>query len=193
MKENNSLENYIVKFENVIPETIYPNFLRVCKNFDYDKAKIYGDNKKETDETVRKALAYSLSDINAKSLTDIHWRNFLSFTFQNFVNDYQNLVRSGDGPFKINDIQVLKYVNMGHYKFHTDDGPQLHRRISCIYFVNDDYEGGDLEFGFLHTEKKLIIKPKKNSMVIWPSNWMYPHSVRPVTKGERYSVVAWAL
>jgi SM-20-related protein len=63
--------------------------------------------------------------------------------------------------------------------------------VSCIYFVNEEYGGGDLVFSFLHTDKKLIIKPKKNNLIVWPSNFMYPHSVEPVTKGERYSVVAW--
>jgi len=33
----------------------------------------------------------------------------------------------------------------------------------------------------------------KNRMLIWPSNFMYPHLVKPVTKGIRYSVVSWAL
>ena len=32
-----------------------------------------------------------------------------------------------------------------------------------------------------------------NRMIIWPSTFLYPHTVKPVTKGTRYSVVAWAL
>ena len=31
-----------------------------------------------------------------------------------------------------------------------------------------------------------------NRLIIWPSNFLFPHSVLPVTKGLRYSVVAWA-
>jgi len=93
---------------------------------------------------------------------------------------------------RINDIQVLKYVPGGHYKFHIDDNTNIHRVLSLIYFVNDDYEGGDLVFKLIGTEEVLKVEKKKNRLIIWPSNFMYPHSVTPVLKGIRYSVVAWA-
>ena len=37
------------------------------------------------------------------------------------------------------------------------------------------------------------VEKKANRMIIWPSNFLYPHSVKPVTEGIRYSVVSWAL
>ena len=37
------------------------------------------------------------------------------------------------------------------------------------------------------------IPVKQGSLVIWPSSFQYPHGVLPVTKGERYAVVSWAL
>jgi predicted 2-oxoglutarate/Fe(II)-dependent dioxygenase YbiX len=30
-------------------------------------------------------------------------------------------------------------------------------------------------------------------MLIWPSNFLYPHKVNPVKKGIRYSMVCWGL
>ncbi len=32
---------------------------------------------------------------------------------------------------------------------------------------------------------------KTGDMIIFPSNFLYPHQVMPVTKGERYSIVSW--
>jgi predicted 2-oxoglutarate/Fe(II)-dependent dioxygenase YbiX len=38
-----------------------------------------------------------------------------------------------------------------------------------------------------------IIKPKTGRTIIWPSNFMYPHKVIPVTSGTRYTLVSWAI
>ena len=32
----------------------------------------------------------------------------------------------------------------------------------------------------------------KGDLLIFPSNFLYPHRVDPVTKGVRYSYVSWA-
>ena len=41
--------------------------------------------------------------------------------------------------------------------------------------------------------RELIIEKKSNRMIVWPSNFLYPHAVKPVTEGIRYSIVSWAL
>ena len=35
------------------------------------------------------------------------------------------------------------------------------------------------------------IKLGKGSIVFFPSNFMYPHGIQPITKGTRYSIVSW--
>ena len=57
--------------------------------------------------------------------------------------------------------------------------------------MNNDYEGGDLTWS-MHGKEFMRSKTKPNSMIIWPSSFLYPHGVEPVTKGTRYSIVAWA-
>ena len=44
----------------------------------------------------------------------------------------------------------------------------------------------------MHGKEFARSKTKPNSMLIWPSSFLYPHGVEPVTKGTRYSIVAWA-
>ena len=89
--------------------------------------------------------------------------------------------------------EVLKYEPGGHYKFHTDHNMKIPRSFSCIFLVNDNYKGGELCFRYPQSDKITTIEKKENRMIIWPSNFLYPHCVKPVTEGERYSVVAWAL
>lgn len=58
--------------------------------------------------------------------------------------------------------------------------------LSILGSLNDDYEGGELIFW--EQEK---IELKAGQIMIFPSNFMYPHKVLPVTKGTRYSYVSW--
>ena len=51
--------------------------------------------------------------------------------------------------------------------------------------LNDNYEGGEFEF-FLETH---LIKEKTGTVIVFPSYMV--HRVNPITKGTRYSLVAW--
>jgi len=66
------------------------------------------------------------------------------------------------------------------------------KRLSNRYInLNEDYEGGDLVFT---DQKKLIVKRsslKAGDVVFFPSNFLYPHLIEPVTNGTRYSIVSW--
>lgn len=58
--------------------------------------------------------------------------------------------------------------------------------LSILGSLNDDYEGGELIFW--EQEK---IELKAGQIMVFPSNFMYPHKVTEVTKGTRYSFVSW--
>ena len=59
--------------------------------------------------------------------------------------------------------------------------------LSFIMNFNDDYEGADLYFW-----KDNVIKLGKGDIVMFPSNFFFPHGVTEATKGQRYSGVSWA-
>ena len=58
--------------------------------------------------------------------------------------------------------------------------------LSFVGLLNDNYKGGE----FMCRNKK--IKLKRGDILMFPSNFMYPHEVKEVTKGIRYSFVGWA-
>lgn len=62
--------------------------------------------------------------------------------------------------------------------------------LSIITLVNDEYEGG--EFCFNLCGKEVEYEIKKGQCLIWPSVFLYPHYVKPVTSGKRQSFVVWA-
>jgi len=59
--------------------------------------------------------------------------------------------------------------------------------LSLLSLLNDDFEGG--EFAMWDDE---VIELKAGDLMIFPSTFLYPHLVRPVKKGIRYSCVSWA-
>lgn len=92
---------------------------------------------------------------------------------------------------KINQIDLLKYDLGGKYEVHTDHFTSSPRHLSIIMNLNDDYEGGDLIFTDQKEKEIKRLKLGSGSVVFFPSNFMYPHSIEPITKGTRYSIVAW--
>jgi len=58
--------------------------------------------------------------------------------------------------------------------------------ISIVGLLNDNYEGG----AFVCRKKE--IKLIRGDILLFPSNFMYPHEVKEITKGIRYSFVSWA-
>tara|TARA_S200002703_G_scaffold88402_3_gene76313 strand:- start:1983 stop:2561 length:579 start_codon:yes stop_codon:yes gene_type:complete len=191
MEIKNDLHKYIVVFDNILHESTLRNFTKWVRTLKFEKAKVIGDKEEVVEEKIRKTLSITMASLNEPSMTKVHWTNYLMFHFNNYVKGYDKLFKFNE-DYKVNDIQLLKYVKGGHYLFHVDDCATTNRRLSCIYFVNDEYEGGDLHFKYPNSEDVTKIEKKKNRLVVWPSNFLYPHSVKEVTKGERYSVVAWA-
>ena len=92
---------------------------------------------------------------------------------------------------KINQIDLLKYLPGNKYETHIDNFTDSSRHLSIILNLNDNYEGGDLIFTDQKEKEIKRLKLGKGSVVFFPSNFMYPHKIEPITKGTRYSVVAW--
>ena len=92
----------------------------------------------------------------------------------------------------IQDIQIAHYTEGGHYDWHTDTTPpdenNIQRKLSGVLMLSDpnDYEGGVLEI------KDSEMPPLKQGMLIVFPSFM-KHRVTKVTKGNRFTAVAWAV
>ena len=90
-------------------------------------------------------------------------------------------------PLHHESYNMLKYNSGQEYKAHYDGGTRTARAISAICYLNDDYEGGEIEFP-LH---KIKIKPEAGMLILFPSNFAYQHIAHPVTSGSKYAIVTW--
>ena len=59
--------------------------------------------------------------------------------------------------------------------------------LTMIVGLNEDYYGGDLNILY-GKDYKL----ETGECIVFPSNFLYAHEVKEITKGTRYSYVSWA-
>jgi predicted 2-oxoglutarate/Fe(II)-dependent dioxygenase YbiX len=96
-------------------------------------------------------------------------------------------------PNRTTDFRINKYSEGGFMSEHADNIHHSHGQeygypsASLLFFLNDGYEGGELVIA------DNVYTPKRNSAIIFPSNFMFPHHVNKITKGTRYSMITWLM
>ena len=90
-------------------------------------------------------------------------------------------------PKSRESLRITRYSNGEFFGAHSDDTYATPRTVSLVYYPNDDYEGGELEF--IHFGVK--IKPKADQLFIFPSSYVYEHKIHEITGGnQRWTIVS---
>lgn len=84
-------------------------------------------------------------------------------------------------------LHVVKFVKGFSLGPHVDTLSSEGNHIASVYYINDDYVGGEINF----PDHELNIKPKANSLIIFPGNENYLHEVRKIVDNDRYSSAMW--
>lgn len=117
--------------------------------------------------------------------------NMFYVSFQPFIDDYKKSHGLGTTGTHLegwqDSYQLLRYGKGNFFNNHFDDSVQHHRRVSIVYYLNDNYIGGEITFNRFN----ITYKPKANDLLIFPSSYVYTHSVSEVTEGTRYALVTW--
>ena len=187
------IKNFVKVYDEVLPWNVLANLIRFANLSKFEETKVGGSKEATTDFNIRRTYGLQLSNTH-NSLTNVHWFNLLYFFFFKKLNEYKFDLNILDYGLKdIFTIEILKYKNSGFYTWHVDHFADIPRTMSCILLLNNDYEGGNLCFRNPDGTGEWEVEVKPNRMIIWPSIFLYPHTVKPVIKGTRYSVVAWAI
>ena len=106
----------------------------------------------------------------------------------------------GNWNFDITWLEPMQFTKYGpgeKYDWHVDTlihevSPDDVRKLSFTILLNEDFEGGEFELEVGSPESKNRIQTlnmKAGDIVVFPSYvW---HRVKPVTSGERHSLVGW--
>ena len=87
------------------------------------------------------------------------------------------------------ELKYIQYDTSDHYTWHIDMNTtdEITRKLTGIIMLNDDYLGGDLQFGMKDKNERWISVPKKKGTItIFPS--FLSHRVSPLQRGPRYSI-----
>jgi hypothetical protein len=83
----------------------------------------------------------------------------------------------------LSPISISKYFAGKSMGSHVDNyNNDLNKTISVVLYLNDDYEGGELNF----SEQGICIKPDAGSLVIFPSQKPYYHESKTIINGVKY-------
>ena len=159
-----------------------------------------GQNNKVPDERVRKSFVHFTVD------------DFFTSVARNYMFSANISAKWNFDISAFESVQLSKYGESNHYSWHTDNftkpdestegGYDFFRKTRKLSFVanlsdENSYEGGDFLFdyrdGEAYENPSKIIKVdnfrKRGSIIVFPC-YIF-HTVKPVTKGVRYSMVNW--
>jgi predicted 2-oxoglutarate/Fe(II)-dependent dioxygenase YbiX len=182
-----NINDYIVVFDGVITDALCDAILSEFSNEEEWQKTVVGEGR--VDDKIRTAETIILSyphviEKNPKVRAKLDKYVFASagLAIKKYNEKFNTCKIQEDSGY-----ELLRYKEGQFYTQHTDSFKNRSRAVSCSFILNDDYEGG--EFAFF--DRELKYKPKKGSCIMFPSNFMYPHEIMPVTSGTRYSIITW--
>ena len=182
-----NINDYILVFEDIVAAALCDDILTEFSNEEEWEKTVVGEGR--VDDKIRTAETIILSyphviDKNPKIRSELDKSLFASagLAIKKYNEKFGYCIIQEDSGY-----ELLRYKKEQFYTQHIDSFKARLRTVSCSFILNDNYEGG--EFAFF--DRELKYKLKKGSCIMFPSNFMYPHEIMPVTSGTRYSIITW--
>ena len=195
------MDNVIIGIDNNLEKNFCDNLIEKFENAENKQPGCVGGRREKS--RVNKSVKNTLDLLIT---IDKDWKNedmILCESLKNGIKQYiykitekLDIKYSDIGifskPYKINDIgyQIQKYeYNKGFFNYHNDfvysqkDGVRV---ITFIWYLNDVEEGGETEF-----INGRLIKPKKGSLLLFPSDWTYMHKGNMPLSSDKYICTGW--
>ena len=172
-----NLKDYIKCYENILDPEICKKIIKEdCDSF--VRASVRDGEVTSHRNCYVRLLDKKFDDICYKSVSEVlklYQKDFTYFTTGLNCEDtgYEHLLYKGE--------------EKGEYKEHVDHYDLSPRVLSCSIILNDNYTGGDFSF----FEGEYVVPKKTGSVVAFPSNFCFPHSITPVTNGDRHAIITW--
>lgn len=179
-----------------IYENAWPNYLSTITAVEERIQSPDSDIRWEKATTVGLGQDQEIRTNKHLNITDCAKRNN-DIVFQNIHNQFNMLLLATtigynerffvNEPFWHEEYNLLKYRINTQYHRHYDGATASGRCVSAICYLNNDYEGGELEF----PNFGIKIKPEPGMLMLFPSNFAYAHVAHPVKSGTKYAIVTW--
>jgi predicted 2-oxoglutarate/Fe(II)-dependent dioxygenase YbiX len=146
-----------------------------------------------TAETSFVADARSCEDVTLSAKIDEKWEPLEDKLIDAFSAGAR--IYKAQNPYvavaRTTGFQIFRYLSGHHFHTHVDavaGHPRYAaRQLSAVLYLNDDYQGGHVIF----PRQSIRLRPEAGDLLIWPSNFCFPHSVEDVLSGRRYTITTW--
>ena len=186
---NKNLENYVLKVPDVLDDNLCKIILDELQSAHWEINTFY-NHKNKTNKSVSAGkdldTSYDIINSNKEILTKL-W-----FVINKYVVDYLKFswFDSWDGysslKFNRYNKNQLMLEHCDHIKALFTGENRGIPVLSIVGALNNNYEGGEF---IMFQDKEYKIKA--GEVLIFPSNFLYPHKVLPVKDGIRYSYTSW--
>lgn len=144
------------------------------KSVSYDKELYVSSDDIPEKSTLNQRVWDALEQYILKDFTELHgwfssWNGFTHVRFNKY------------------DPTTLMRLHCDHIHTMFDGSRRGVPTLTVLGSLNNNYTGGE----FVMWEDEVIDLPA-GAIAVFPSNFLYPHEVRPVKTGVRYSYVSWA-
>lgn len=188
IKVKAKLENFIGIYENAYSEEycdkVIEQFEIVDKNkFTHSRQEIESIKK---DQSIHTGSTWMLDDALCHTISNEFFETFWGIT-NSYREKYSVLTNY---PLYVwgNKIQRTE-PSGGYHVWHYESGGVAfcRRALAYIMYLNDVEDGGETEF--LYYSKR--IKPKKGTLIIFPSAFSHTHRGNPPLTNTKYIATGW--
>ena len=187
-----NLKDYILHLDNWIPQNIIDISIKelskdkTWKRHTFTNPKTFESKSKNGNKELDVCMGDKL--IYLKELHQLTWKALERYIVIDKIGG-----ESFDGWAGFSQIRFNRYNKNQIMSKHCDHIHSLftgERRgipvLSIVCVLNDNYEGGEF---IMFDDYEIKFKP--GDLIIFPSIFLYPHLIKPVKKGTRYSFVSW--
>jgi len=184
-----NIKDYVKVYDNFVDLALCDQTVASLQNAEWQTHKFY-DSFKSQYVTHEKELSVSFNDIpESLAVKQRLWFAIEQYIVKDF-SSFKPWFSGWEGfthlKFNKYDVDTQMSIHCDHIKSAFDGQRRGIPILSVILSLNDNYKGG--EFVMWQDE---VIPINKGSVIIFPSNFMYPHNITAVTEGTRYSCVSW--
>ena len=130
----------------------------------------------------------NMSEIDLNYVNKPFLNEFFSKVYPIYAKKYSSLRYCE--RHTIYDMKVQKTVpGEGYHAWHIEhrEIKTRNRLMAFMVYLNDVKEGGETEFLY----QKCRFKPKRNTLLIWPTNYTHPHRGNPPLSNDKYILTGW--
>ena len=179
--------NWIGYYDNIVSNELCDKIIDYCNNVKPLKTSTYSNHNGKVDGSDERVKMDDGTFVNGEQYYNEIKECFM-LALRKYCEKHKDVTCQRHTDFRLNKYSEGGFMSRHIDNIHHSHGQQYgFPQLTSLLMLNDNYEGGD----FIVADNEF--KTKKGSAIVFPSNFMFPHEVKKIEKGTRYSIVTWLM